>query len=228
MAESHPSATLTAKWPQWSKNVPPGGGAASLDFGREAGEYAADLRRDAPEALRGLVSFTITGWANCRSHQVGPGGNRIVHMADTMGTRAGLDLVVEKRGDLALGVNAYPDQSPARSRTGAVPADPEAGQENWRFFAVAYDSTAAAEHVKFYFGGPQDEVGLDRAVTYPQGPVGPNTGPLTLGAFNSTTRSGKGDRVFRGLLDEVRVFGSTVDGTGALGLKEIRAIQRGK
>jgi hypothetical protein len=51
---------------------------------------------------------------------------------------------------------------------------------------------------------------------------------LTVGAFNPTTRGGKGDRVFRGLIDDIRVFGSTTDGAGALELEPIRSIQRGK
>ena len=45
-------------------------------------------------ALEGLRSFTITAWLNRTSDEEGPGGNRIVHMADTLGSRPGIDLVV--------------------------------------------------------------------------------------------------------------------------------------
>ena len=226
--DSHPTKTLTPKRPQWSTNSPAKGDGESLDFGGEPGEHAVDLGNEAPELLRGLKSFTISGWVNCRSLEVGPGGNRIVHMADTMGSRAGLDLVVEAKGELVLGINAYPDASPARSRPAAIPVDPKAGPENWRFFAVTYDATAPTDHVQFYLGDARHPAESDRAVTYAQGELGPHTGPLTVGAFNPTTRAGKGDRVFRGLIDDIRVFGSSANGAGALDLDQIRNIQRGE
>ena len=149
-------------------------------------------------------------------------------MADTLGSRSGLDLVVERKGELVLGVNAYPDASPARSRPNALPADSGTRPGNWRFVAVTYDATAVTEHVKFYLGDAQHAAELDRAATYAQGPLGPRTGPVTIGSFNLPTRVGKGDRMFRGLIDDVRIFGSPVDGTGALDLEQIRNVQRGK
>ena len=225
--ETHPTATLTPDWPRWSTDSPVARHGVSLDFGLKPGEYAVDLGSDAPELLRGLKSFTITGWLNCRSFDVGPGGNRIVHMADTMGSRAGLDLVVEKKGELVLGVNAYPDASPARSRPKAISVDSKAGKDNWRFFAVTYDATATGDQVRFYFGDARRAAEQDRSVTYAQGPLSPRTGPLTVGAFNPATRTGKGDRLFRGLIDDIRVFGSSSDGAGALTLEQICNIQQG-
>ena len=227
-ADTYLAATLTPDWPRWSTDSPVAGHGVCLDFGLKPGEYAVDLGSDAPELLRGLKSFTITAWLNCRSLDVGPGGNRIVHMADTMGSRAGLDLVVEKKGELVLGVNAYPDASPARSRPNAISADPNAGKDNWRFFAVTYDATAARDQVRFYFGDARRAAELDRSETYAQGPLGPRTGPLTVGAFNPATRTGKGDRLFRGLIDDIRVFGSSSDGAGALTLEQICNIQQGE
>ena len=144
-----------------------------------------------------------------------------------MGSRAGLDLVVEKKGELVLGVNAYPDASPARSRPKAISVDSKAGKDNWRFFAVTYDATATGDQVRFYFGDARRAAEQDRSVTYAQGPLSPRTGPLTVGAFNPATRTGKGDRLFRGLIDDIRVFGSSSDGAGALTLEQICNIQQG-
>ena len=101
---------LTAERPVWSTNTPPGGGSHSLDFGSKAGPYAVDLPDAAREALEGLRSFTITAWLNRTSDEEGPGGNRIVHMADTLGSRAGIDLVVTRNGQLKIGVNQWPDR----------------------------------------------------------------------------------------------------------------------
>lgn len=47
-----------------------------------------------------------------------------------------------------------------------------------------------------------------------------------VGHFNPATRTHYGDRMFRGLIDEVRLFGNSLDGTGALSLDEIRTIHK--
>ncbi|MBN2507720.1 MAG: hypothetical protein JXQ71_13610, partial [Verrucomicrobia bacterium] len=222
--QAAPRAVLTKDRPTLSAEVPPGGGSGSLDFGRQAGEVAVDLGRTALDALKGLKSFTVSGWINCRDATMGPGGNRIVTSINSGGD--GFDLVFLKDGRLQLSVNQWPDGLPTRSSAGKISVDPQAGRDNWRFFAATYDSTIAAGQVKFYFGTPTQDAALDVAVDYACGPVGPNLGPLTVGHFNTSTRSKNGDRMFRGLVDEIRVFGNTVDGSGALTLEQIIAVQR--
>jgi hypothetical protein len=93
-------------------------------------------------------------------------------------------------------------------------------------FAVSYDATADANHVRFYFGNPNSPAAPDAAITYARGPVGEMLGPLAIGHFNKTTRGGNADRMFRGMLDEIRIHGSKLDGSGALALEEIRRLQR--
>ena len=217
---------LTAERPVWSTNTPPGGGSHSLDFGSRAGRYAVDLPDAAREALEGLRSFTITAWLNRTSDEEGPGGNRIVHMADTLGSRAGIDLVITRDGRLKIGVNEWPDRTQAASEPDLIPLDRKAGKDNWRFIAVTYDSTAAKEHVKLYVGTTTADVRMHKAVSYDRGPVGKGTGVLTVGHFNPAMRSNHSDRMFRGLIDEVRLFGNSLDGTGALSLDEIRTIHK--
>lgn len=217
---------LTAERPVWSTNTPPGGGSHSLDFGSKAGPYAVDLPDAAGEALEGLRSFTITAWLNRTSDEEGAGGNRIVHMADTLGSRAGIDLVITRAGQLKIGVNEWPDGTRAASEPGLIPLDPNAGKDNWRFIAITYDSTAAKEHVKLYVGTTTADVRMHTAVSYGQGPVGQGAGVLTVGHFHPAMRSHHSDRMFRGLIDEVRLFGNSLDGTGALSLDEIRTIHK--
>lgn len=216
---------LTPQRPAWSTNTPPGGGSHSLDFGSKTGPHAVDLPRESSELLEGVASFTITAWANCTSNEEGPGGNRIVHMADTLGSQAGLDLVVVRDGRLKLGINEWPDNTKAVSSPERIPADGSASESNWRFVAVTYDSKARQDHVRFYVGSPGKEASLDRAVSYDRGPVQAGAGTLTVGHFNPTLRANHSDRMFRGLIDEVRIFASKTDGAGALSLEQIRAVQ---
>jgi hypothetical protein len=223
---THETARVTAQRPAWSSNTPPGGGSHSLDFGSKAGEYAVDLPREAAGAFEGLASFTIAAWVNCTSEEEGAGGNRIVHMADTLGSRAGIDLVFVRDGRLKIGVNEWPDATQAVGSPGLIPVDRGAGKDNWRFIAVTYDSTAKQDHVKLYIGSPTQDVRLDRAISYDRGPVGRGAGQLTVGHFNPSVRGGNGDRMFRGLIDEVRLFGSRVDGSGALPIEQIQTVQK--
>ena len=144
---------------------------------------------------------------------MGSGGNRIVTVSNHGGD--GFDLVVTGDGRLQLGVNEWPDGSPARSSAGQIPSDAVAPAANWRFFAVAYDATKSAGEVKFYFGSANREATLDATVAYHRGPLGDDPGPLAVGHFNRRTRAGNQDRMFRGLMDDLRVHGSQLNGTGA-------------
>ena len=220
------NAQLTAQRPAWSTNTPPGGGSHCLDFGNKPGSYAVDLPEETSATLEGLRSFTITAWVNRTSEDEGAGGNRIMHMADTMGDRAGIDLVVTRDGRLKIGVNEWPDATQAGSGPDVIPVDGSAGKDNWRFVALTYDSTAVKDHVKIYTGTPADDVRLQKAISYDRGPVGKGAGILTVGHFNPGTRGNNNDRMFRGLIDELRLFGSRVDGSGALSIEEIRTVQK--
>jgi len=221
-AGAHAISRLTDDRLAWSASAP-SGGSGSLDFGVDHADRAVELDGGPVAALGGLRSFTLTGWVNCRSSRVGSGGNRIVTAINHGGD--GFDLVMLADGRLQLGVNQWPDGSPAKSSPGRIPADAEAPAANWRFFAVTYDATQTPAEVRFYFGGPDQPATLDTTVGYDAGPVGEDLGPLAVGHFNSRTRPGHTDRMFRGLIDEIRVFGSVTDASAALDLEQIRALQ---
>jgi hypothetical protein len=235
---NYTSANLVGPKPWWSASAPPNGGPSSLDWGPMASPCAVDLGAGGVEHLKNLKSFTITGWVNCRAEMEAAGdkaaaaGNRIVTWLNH--GKDGVELVHRTGGNLQLGVNQWAADSSASSAPKIIPTpDPKAtdpGQAltaNWRFFAVTYDSTAAAGHVKFYIGTAQADAKLvDKPVDYPRGAVGPRIGPtLTVGNVNGLTRQIAPDRSFKGLIDEVRVFGSTADGSGALSLPEIIKVQ---
>ena len=80
--------------------------------------------------------------------------------------------------------------------------------------------------MKLYIGTTTADVRMHKAVSYDRGPVGKGTGVLTVGHFHPAMRSNHSDRMFRGLIDEVRLFGSKLDGSGALSLDAIRTIHR--
>jgi len=169
------------------------------------------------EAMEGLRSLTICGWARPTSLETGMGGNRIAFNLNY--NKAGLDLVHHRDGRLRLAVNEWPDRvkndsSPGKLRPG-----------RWTFFAVAYDGTKREGNVRWYFGGPKVLAALDKANSYAAGPTGAGSGPLTIGNYNTTIHRHGTDRQFRGQLHGVRILGSRSGPEGALDLAAVRALQ---
>ncbi len=218
-------AAQVAPGPKWVDNPVYQAGKA-LDFGAKPGPHAIDVP-GALEHLRHLKSFTITGWINCRDLAEGPGGNRLVSWYHK--DREGVDLALRSDGGLQLGVNQWADASSAKSPPGQIPVADETAKDglrlNWRFFAVTYDSGVAAGHAKFYVGSSAADATLAGAADCNRGPVGAKFAPaLSIGNVNPAAR-GTGDRAFRGIVDEIRIFGSAHDGGGALALDQIVEVQ---
>jgi hypothetical protein len=236
-----PQANITKDKPSWTADAPPNGGPSAIDFGPNPGNYAVDLNGGPGiENLRNLKSFTITGFLNCRSDKESPAGkdippgNRIVSWLNYGKDRDGVELVYRSGGSLQLGIGQWADASSAVSKSGKIAVvdekakDPaQASRANWRFFAVTYDSTAASGHVKFYFSeNPYVDAKLDVTVDYDKGPTGAKIAPyLTVGNLPAQARPMSPDKNFRGGIDELRIFGSTLDGSGALDLPHLIKIQ---
>jgi hypothetical protein len=213
------SATFTkTNPPAWSTNVPANGGASSVDFGTTNGNYYVESGAVVGQ-LANMQSFTVTGWVNNRNSTIGPGGNRIVSWIYNGAN--GVDIVYASGGALKVGINQWPDSSSAISSTGKIPTDAAAPASNWRFFAVTYRSSTST--IEFYFGDNSTPASLDKSLTYNRGAVGATIGKLAIGHFNTESlRTSRTDRMFRGLIDQIEVYGS------ALSSQEIQLVQNGQ
>jgi len=220
------------EFPGFTNNVPAGvfapvGNTGSLDFGgiiAGQGGRAADLTAAAGDGTLGaLNAFTICGWVNARDLTEGWGGNRIAFaLASPDGP--GFDLVQLANGALRIGINQWPDGANGggpQSSSGVIKADPQTGAGNWVFFTVTYDPSLASGHLRYYLGSPTALAGLDSTHNYTggiaNGGVIEYSGFLTVGNFsdvvsarNETGPNG-GSRVFRGLIDELRVYDQALD-----------------
>jgi hypothetical protein len=190
----------------------------SYDFGQREPWTWISIGDGPVEALEGLRSFTILGWANPTSLQIGSGGNRIAFNLNY--NRSGFDLVHLKDGRLRLAVNEWPDRvnndsSPGRLETG-----------RWTFFAVTYDGTKAKENVRWYFGDADHPARLNKTTSYSRGPTGTASGTLTIGNYNESIQQHGKDRQFRGRLSGIEIFGSRIGPRGALPLTDIRQRQQ--
>jgi len=218
------TATRPSTNPLFSSNVPVNGGAHSLDYGTVVNSnYYVEMAT--PAALKNLKSFTITGWINCKSLTVGAGGNRVLIFVAPGGGQ-GIDLALQSDGSMGLGINQWNDQGGVRSNGGKITADANASYNNWRFFAVSYNSLLSSNQVSFFFGSNGTVADWDCLRTYARGSVGSTPGNyLALGNMNGDTRYSGADQMVRGHLDQIRLYGSATDGSGALAAADIATIQ---
>jgi hypothetical protein len=235
-----PTAQMTEKKPSWTQTAAPNGGPSALDFDKTGGAYAVDLGGGAGvENLKNLKSFTITGWTICWESKEGPSdkmagaGNRIVSWFNPFKINEGVELVLRSDGSLQLGIGEWAENSAARSKAAQIPLydtkATNAGTEayaKWRFFAVTYDSGVAKDHVKFYVAGQNEDPKLINTADYNRGPSGAKISPhFSVGNVPPMIRPMAPERSYRGILDEIRIYGSTLDGSGALPLEELIKIQ---
>ena len=196
----------------------------SLDLGKKAHLSAVDLSGNL-QFLRNLKSFTLMGWFNLRSDEVGATGNRLITWYKE--GAGGVELILRKEGRLQLGVNESAEDSKAISEKYFLPVIKEgvAGSLDlaWWFFAVTYDSTAKSGHVNFYICQDGISTRPVGACDYARGPVAEKTGGvLSVGNIDPGRRSKVRDAGFRGLVDDVRIVGSAEDASGALKIMYLR------
>jgi hypothetical protein len=170
----------------------------------EAGSRAWAALAEPDETLDSLLSFTLMGWfkkvgapPGCDHHFFWMGDK--YRFALTGWDDAGMHLAFG-------GKNAY---SGPKAYAG----------EEWVFFAATYDGTAEKENVAFYKGTLADAARQVRKVSFAEGPQGGGleggSVRLHIGGIDAP------GRCFPGLLDEIRVFGSSKDASGALDLDAI-------
>ena len=231
--------TLADGYPTLSTNVPNGAFAPTNNFGSvDFGVFTNYATQSGGRAINytnflgngntmgPMTAFTICGWVNCASPDIGSGGNRIAYCLN--GQNYGFDLVVATNGFdsnafLKLGVNEWPDNTPAISSS-SITIDPSESAANWVFFAVTYDGSLTSQNISFYFGNGSQAASLNWTTDYNKGPI-QQSGILGLGNANkniwfSGGQGTMGDvRSFRGLIDEVHVYNKV------LTLEEIQASQ---
>ncbi len=239
-ASGFPAAQNTTVKPAWTATAPPNGGPSGLDFDKSGGPFAVDMGGGAGiENIKNLKSFTITGWTICwdnkevATDKFAGGGNRILSWFNAGKINEGVELILRADGSLQLGIGQWAEGSAAKSKEAQIPLydakATNAGTEanaKWRFFAVTYDSSIASGHVKWYIGTANADPKLINACDYDRGPSGGKISPvLSIGNVPPMIRPMAPERSYRGILDEIRIYGSTLDGSGALPLEELIKIQ---
>ena len=160
------------------------------------------------DGVDGLLSLTLQGWFEAE----GAGLTDLARLISKQSSATGF-LLLGTGGNLSLEINNVGTTS-----TGVHYAD--AGI--WVFFAVTYDGTASANNVRFYKGTRTNVVTLVETRTLNQGRALENSGAITIGNANS---DGSLMRPFDGWLDNFRVFGNSINSSGALSLQQLEFLR---
>jgi hypothetical protein len=158
-----------------------------------------------------LKSFTVTGWLKTAGSASITSGAHLVRQEAAVNGPGFFVVSDSLAGRLVCNVDSTSASCPVTY----------GGTQQWVFFAVTYDGTQTANNVKFYVGSPTSATTLAYTNTIDRGTVDENTAPLYVG------NSPSADRPFDGLLDNIRIFGSKTDATGALTQTQVETVRAG-
>ena len=173
------------------------------------GPFAARVTR--PQ-VQGLTSFTIAGFFN--ADEVIGSNARLFAIQDSAGNTA-IQVSATAAGVLGFNVNT------TASGTASTASYTEVG--TYDFFAITYDGTQTTSNVSFYKGttGTNAAFSTLSTNTVNQGTVA-TLPSSTFFAYIGNNNSGI--RQFDGLLDDVQLYGSTTDNTGALTAAQVQTL----
>ncbi len=159
------------------------------------------------DGLNDLQSMTITGWFKADP------GNPLVNDARLVSKTGSFSLYGGSRLRFYV---LDPDEERRTQSSGTILWQQETGR--WTFFAVTFDGTSDLNNLVVY-DSSEISAGvrsLNRTVS--AGPVRNVGAEVTIGNYHFDNRP------FQGRIDNVRIYGSTEDGSGALTAEQIEAI----
>ncbi|AQQ71483.1 hypothetical protein SMSP2_01857 [Limihaloglobus sulfuriphilus] len=164
------------------------------------------------DVFNGLQSFTLMGWINTGDPNITPAENARILLRDDNAN--GLTVLLNEGGRLKVAVNGNWHAMPYAA---SYPFD---CTDKWVFVAITYDGTASAGNLKFYRGFKDTaSVTLEDTGDIPAGALASNDRQLVIG--NNGGMNDTADKGFKGLIDELRLYGSYSDATGVLSSSEI-------
>lgn len=193
------------------------GSAGMGGFGNRGG--AVNWKATSGNAIGNLTSMTMSFWVKTEAGVSSGNSARIANLYGSNYTN-----YVEVRA-----LNNGVIQSAVNGSIRTTPENTIDTENQWVFFAITFDaSAAAAERIKFYMGGVEDEVrlvstGESSLASIVLGGAGQS---LTLGSFfNADNGLFTGQTPFDGFIDDYRLYGATSGSAGALSLADLDLVR---
>ncbi len=157
------------------------------------------------DGLDNLQSMTITGWFY--SDEPLQNDARLVAKAGSFSLHGGSRLRIEVRDE---------DNVSRTQSSGTILWQQETGR--WTFFAVTFDGTAESSNVVIYDSTEMSAGLRSLSRTVEPGALRSVGAEVTIGNYYFDNRP------YRGRMDNVRIFGSTEDASGALTAEQVEAV----
>lgn len=158
------------------------------------------------DSLSGLKSFTLTGWLKPSATTLTAAARIIV--SNVFSLQAG------SAGELQLSINSFSDPN---AYLNSEPAYQEVG--NWMFFAVTFNAAETGDNVAYYLGDVSGNLTTAGTGNINSPAPGDQSGPITIG-----NNGAGGPRPFQGLIDDLAIYGSNADASGALSEEQLREV----
>lgn len=193
-------------------------GATAMGSGSGPQRKDGSMSIDVGDGLEGLKSFTTTGWYKLNA------GVSFESIVQTY--------LVQISGTSYLSVNSAPrlvgtpyyDGSSSGNLQQFSPTDSTLNTaDQWVFFAHSFDALTGQQN--FYIGlTPEDLVMTSRSTPLPAGTsLVDGSGLVVIGNRATADEQYLADnRPFKGMMKDIRIYGSTEDGSGALDLEYIK------
>ncbi len=178
------------------------------------------------EVIPSLLSWTVAGWYKTAEEVPLQGGGTVLFMTPPVFTgepglaNSGFAVRAENPNGIRVSVNG------TNTASGTSGVDEWMDTQTWVFFAVTYDGDLDGENLSFYRGYRNSIEGRDTpnvslvaSANFPLGATKPAPG-LSIG-----NRTDDFSRAFDGFLDNMRLFGSATDESGALSLSELEQLR---
>ena len=159
------------------------------------------------EGLDDLQSMTITGWFRSDEEEPLTSSARLVHKPGSFDLFAGNRLAFDVRD---------PDNESRTQFSGSILWQQATGR--WTFFAVTFDGTTDSNNIVIYDGSEMSAGLRSIARSVPAGPARNVGFEVTIG------NNFFDNRPYKGRMDNIRIYGSTEDDSGALTAEQIEAV----
>ena len=193
--------------------------AVASNIKQSGGVVSVDLTNTG-DKLTGLQSFTVIGWFQCVPAGVIQNLARLVEITDSYlhnppcfticSTKGGGSLIM----DMGIANTSFDENSVHSNYNTYISSG-----SSWQFFAITYVQAKDEKSLNVvFYKGSTDTTIQEAGKAHLIQPVPDLNKTLYIGNNRSL------DRPFKGYIDNIRIYGSKTDDTGALSLEELTKI----